>query len=98
MRRALVGIVPDKVLNRKQGSFAPPPETKEEVPIVWPDAGEVGRHILSSSLGIVDPDRFLEALEKARRNEEVPTDSLKRTLTLESWLRHLASQGVLRVN
>ena len=51
--------------------------------------------MVSSSIGIVDPDRFAEALQKARRNEDVPIGSLKRTLTLESWLRHLTLQGVL---
>jgi asparagine synthase (glutamine-hydrolysing) len=94
MRRALVGIVPDEILNRKQKPFAPP-ETKKEVSMVWPGLDEVGWRMVSSSLGIIDPDRFLEVLQKARRNEEVPIESLKRTLTLESWFRHLTIQGVL---
>jgi hypothetical protein len=34
-------------------------------------------------------------LQKARRNEEMSIDSVKRTLFIESWLRHLTSQGVL---
>ena len=53
--------------------------------------GGVGQHIVGSSVGIIDPDRFAEALQKAQRNEDVSIGSLKRTLTLESWLRHLTT-------
>jgi hypothetical protein len=56
---------------------------------------EIGQYIVSGAIGIVDPDRFAEAMQKARRNEDVPIASLNRTLTLESWLRHLTLQGVL---
>jgi asparagine synthase (glutamine-hydrolysing) len=94
MKRALVGIVPDELLNRKPKSFAPP-ETKKVVSTEWPNFMHVGWRMVSSSLGIVDADRFWEALRKPRRNEEVSIESLKRTLMLESWLRHLAIQGVL---
>jgi len=94
MRRALVGIVPDKLLNRKQKSFAPP-ETKKEISTEWPNLIDAGWRMVSGSLGIVDPDRFWEALQQARR-KEVPIEGVKRTLLLESWLRHLTSQGVLK--
>jgi asparagine synthase (glutamine-hydrolysing) len=94
MKRALVGIVPDKVLNRKKKE-AVPQESPKGSPKEPPYLPEIGQHIVSSAIGIVDPDRFAEALQKARRNEDVPIGSLNRTLTLESWLRHLTLQGVL---
>lgn len=94
MRRALVGIVPDELLNRKQKSFAPS-DTKKEVSSVWPSLNEIGQAMVSSSIGIIDSHRLLEALKRAQRNEEVPIQSLNRTLFLESWLRHLTAQGVL---
>jgi hypothetical protein len=43
----------------------------------------------------MDPRRFLEALHNARQNEEISIGTLIKTLTLESWLRHLTIQGVL---
>ena len=99
MKRALVGIVPDEILNRKKKGIAPQKTLKnvsvENASTEWPCLAEIGQHIVGSSIGIVDPNRFWEALQKARRNEEVPIESLKSTLTLESWLRHLTSQGLL---
>jgi asparagine synthase (glutamine-hydrolysing) len=94
MKRALVGIVPDEVLNRKKREAVPQesPKGSPKEPLYLP---EIGQHITSGAIGIVDPDRFAEALQKARRNEDVPIGSLNRTLTLESWLRHLTLQGVL---
>jgi asparagine synthase (glutamine-hydrolysing) len=94
MKRALVGIVPDELLNRRRKAFVPSKARKDSA-TEWPSLMEVGQHIRSSSIGIVDRDRFAEALQKARHNEEVPIGDLKRTLTLESWLRHLTIQGVL---
>jgi asparagine synthase (glutamine-hydrolysing) len=94
MKRALVGIVPDEVLNRKKRD-AVPQESPKGSPKERPHLPDIGQHIVSSSIGIVDPDRFAEALQKARRNEDVPIGSLSRTLTLESWLRHLAARGLL---
>jgi asparagine synthetase B (glutamine-hydrolysing) len=94
MKRALIGIVPDELLNRKKTRTCPQ-EPKEEISTEWPSLAEMGWHIVGSSIGIINADRFFKALQKARRNEEVPIESLKRTLTLESWLRHLTIQGVL---
>jgi len=61
----------------------------------WPTLLEMGQHFVSTSIGIIDSDRFTESLRKAPHDEEVPLDILRRTLELESWLRHLTIQGVL---
>jgi asparagine synthase (glutamine-hydrolysing) len=100
MKRALVGIVPDEILNRKKKETVAKESSKhvatERTSIEWPTPLEIGQHMISGCVGIIDPDRFKSALEKVRRgNEEAPIESLKRTLTLESWLRHLTLQGVL---
>jgi hypothetical protein len=94
MKRALVGVVPDEILNRKKREDVPQ-ESPKSSPREPPYLPEIGQHITCGVIGIVDPDRFVEALQKARRNEDVPIGSLNRTLTLESWLRHLTLQGVL---
>jgi len=94
MKRALVGIVPDEILNRRKREIVSQERPKGTL-TVWPSLVEIGRQIVGSAAGIIDPDRFAEALQKARHNEEVPIESLKRTLTLESWLRHLTVHKVL---
>lgn len=94
MRRALVGIVPKEVLNRRRKP-AVIQEPKTDNLAESATVGEIGQHMVSGSMGIVNPNRFLEALHKAGHNEEVLVEGLKRTLTLESWLRHLTNQGVL---
>jgi asparagine synthase (glutamine-hydrolysing) len=94
MKRALAGIVPDGLLNRRRKTFVPP-EPKKDSLTEWPSLVEMGQHITSGTIGIVDPDRLAEALQKARHNEDVPSVSLKRAVTLESWLRHLTIEGVL---
>ncbi len=94
MKRALVGIVPDELLNRRPKAFVPQEPMKDNS-TEWPNLVEMGQHIVSSSIGIIDPNRFWGTLEKARGNEEIRVGDLKRALLLESWLRHLAIQGIL---
>jgi asparagine synthase (glutamine-hydrolysing) len=89
MRRALVGIVPDEVLNRKRKAFvvrAPLPAAPTELA----SPSETGSGMVASSLGIIDLRIFSEALELARRGFEVPMVPLLRTLGIESWLRRLS--------
>jgi asparagine synthase (glutamine-hydrolysing) len=94
MRRALVGIVPHEILNRK-GNALVQQEASRHISTEWPSLAEMGQRMVSSSIGIIDPVRFQEALQKARRHERVSIERLMRTLMIESWLRHLVVQGVL---
>jgi len=97
MRRALVGIVPDEILNKKGKAFvarAPLVRISNE----WTHWAEMTQHMVSSSLGIVDSERLLEALQKGRRGEEVPTIILMRTLFLEEWLRDLRKLGIVSLD
>jgi len=94
MRRALVGIVPDEILNRRGKAFV------ARSPMVaisndWAHFAEMTQNMLSSSLGIVDSERISEALQKVRRGEEVPMVTLRRTLFLESWLKDLRALGII---
>jgi len=93
-KRALVGIIPGELLNRRKKA-AVPQEPKKPSPIGSPSLLEIGQHIVGGAVGIIAPDRFLKAVQKAQHNKEVPVDCLRRTLLLESWLRHLATRGVL---
>jgi len=97
MRRALVGIVPDEILNRKTKAFV------ARSPMVsisndWAHYAEMTHNMLSSSLGIVDSDRISVALRKVRRGEEVPIITLRRTLFLEDWLKDLRALGFINLD
>ena len=56
------------------------------------------QNMLSSSLGIVDPERVSEALQKVRRGEEAPIVVLMRTLFLEEWLKDLRALGIINLD
>lgn len=94
IRRALVGIVPYELLNRKRKAFV------ARAPMVfifteWASLVEMSRNMTSGSLGIVDPKSFSGALQKARQGQAVPIATIMRTLGIEFWLRSLCKQRVL---
>jgi len=94
MRRALVGVVPDEILNRKTKAFV------ARSPLVaistdWAHFVGITQDMLSGSLGIVDSERLHAALQKARRGEQLPMVMLNRTLCLEGWLKDLRSLGIV---
>jgi asparagine synthase (glutamine-hydrolysing) len=97
MRRALVGIVPDEILNRKTKAFV------ARSPMVaisndWNHFAQMTQDMLSNSLGIVDQERISDALQKVRRGEEVPMITLRRTLCLEEWLKDLRALGIINLD
>jgi asparagine synthase (glutamine-hydrolysing) len=94
MKRALVGIVPDELLNRRRKPFPSLGPGKTSSP-AWPSFSEVGQPMVCADLGIIDVPKFREALQKARGNEPVHSAGLTQILTIESWLRHLTVHGVL---
>lgn len=88
MRRALRGIVPDEILNRRRKASA------SRAPLVaisaeWASLVRVTERMMGEDLGIVDGKSFSEALRKARYGGDVPIGALIRTLDLEFWLRNL---------
>ena len=94
MRRALAGIVPDEVLNRRRKAFV----TRGPLAVAPPDwttmiAASGG--MISGSLEIVNARAFAEALQEARQGHDVPLVTLVRTMRLEYWLRHLRAAGLL---
>jgi asparagine synthase (glutamine-hydrolysing) len=94
MRRALVGIVPDEILNRKTKAFVAR-SSMVAISNNWVHFAEMTQNMLSSSLEIVASERILEALQKIRRGEQVPIVTLKRTFFLEGWLRDLRALGII---
>jgi asparagine synthase (glutamine-hydrolysing) len=97
MRRSLIGIVPDEILNRKRKAFV------VRAPLVaisndWVNLIHVTHNMVSSSLGIVDSERFLAVLQMGRRGEEIPTATVLRTLRIEGWLRNLRTTGIIKLD
>lgn len=85
MRRALAGIVPDEVLNRKRKAFV----TRTPLLALASDvmSSDFAQGKVLAAMGIIDQERFAEALKEARVGLEVPIVGLLRTFVLESWLR-----------
>jgi asparagine synthase (glutamine-hydrolysing) len=94
MRRALVGIVPDELLNRKRKAFVVR-GPMASIGAQWTDLMELTQQMLASELGIVDSVRFTSALREAHERREVALVPLLRTLLTESWLRKLQACSVL---
>lgn len=94
MRRALIGIVPNELLNRKRKAFVargPRVVMAEELPHLL----EIGQHLVTSSLGIADSTGFVQALHRIRQGADVPMVTLMRTLGIEIWLRNLTARHIL---
>jgi len=94
MRRALVGIVPAELLNRKRKAYVAR-GSLAALSAQWPALIALTENMVSSSLGFVDRKSFLQAVPRARHGEDVPIIALMRTLHIELWLRHLRNNGVL---
>jgi asparagine synthase (glutamine-hydrolysing) len=97
MRRALVGIVPSEILNRKTKAFVSR-SPRVAISNDWAHFTQMTHNMLSSSLGIVDPERISEALQKVRQGQEVPMIALQRTFCLEGWLRDLHALGIINLD
>jgi asparagine synthase (glutamine-hydrolysing) len=97
MRRALAGIVPGEILNRKRKAFV----TRKPFLLLKAESAKLtamASGMLNSAMGFIDPQRFSEILQSACRGRDIPIVPLKRTLLIEDWLRALQPWGVLTAN
>jgi asparagine synthase (glutamine-hydrolysing) len=88
LRRALVGTVPDEILNRRRKAYP------SRAPVLAVSKHSqtliaMAPHMVSTFLGIVDHKALCTVLEKARDGQEIPIVFLARTLAVESWLESL---------
>jgi asparagine synthase (glutamine-hydrolysing) len=95
MRRALAGIVPNDILQRKRKAFAAKSPTKMILG-EWTRLIRKQARIVSSDFGIVDAAAFQEEVKNARRGQEVHTVAMMRAMLVESWLRTITSRGLLK--
>jgi asparagine synthase (glutamine-hydrolysing) len=94
MRRALSGVVPDALLNRKRKAYvarAPLASLSTQCA----ELAQISRQMVSSSFGIVDAKGFLDVIQRARDGHMILMVNLMRTLQMESWLRALVNQGLI---
>jgi asparagine synthase (glutamine-hydrolysing) len=88
MRRALAGVVPDEILNRKRKAFVSR-TLLAAISNKWASLFEMSQHCRTAAHGIVNIEDLLETLQRQRRGEVVPFVWLLRTLAVETWLSNL---------
>lgn len=93
LKRSLLGVVPDEVLNRKRKIISRPRTTITQSE--WSTFRDAEVPKVSERFGFVDSARFHEALEQTQLGSAVPLYILMKTRTLEFWLRHLMRWKVL---
>lgn len=96
MRRALVGIVPNEVLNRKRKAYV------ARTPLAalsaqYASLVEMGQEMVTSALDIADSATLREALQRARDGRESRIVQLIRTIEVEAWLRQMTARNVFSV-
>jgi asparagine synthase (glutamine-hydrolysing) len=92
MRRALTGIVPDELLQRKRKAYV----ARRPMIVVSAISSELmkmSRDMLSVHLGFVVQSEFARTVEQATGGLEVPLIPLMRTIALELWLRSLQNKA-----
>jgi asparagine synthase (glutamine-hydrolysing) len=97
MRRALVGIVPDEVLNRKRKAYV------SRTPMAalsaqYASLVEMSQRMATSAWGITNSAAVCEALQRARDGLEGRIVQLIRTMEVEAWLRQTTARNVFSVN
>ena len=91
MRRALRGIVPEEVLQRRRKAVV----TRAPFSTIsdnWRAVQKMTENMVSREVGIVTAPAFARALERARNGTEAAALPLLRTLLIELWLSNLRDQ------
>lgn len=95
MRRALRGIVPAEVIDRRRKGFVSR-GPRAAISLEWQRLSELSKHMLSSRYAVVDEQSFNAALLAIKNSDQIPMVKLMRTAVLEAWLRNLDCHHVLR--
>ena len=93
MRRALKGIVPDEVLNRRRKAFV----IRAPIITISEQLARIGeeKELMMSSFDLVDRAQLLEEMRRIVCGADVPIVPLLRALTLEAWVSALVGRKVL---
>lgn len=96
MRRSLIGIVPEEILNRKRKAYVAR-SSNTAIVAEWNRVSQQRHKLSSAELGIVIAEKFAAAIEKVRQGHDLPIVPLFRTLALEAWLSQLAERRGFRL-
>lgn len=88
IRRALVGIVPQEILDRKRKAYVARAPLAA-ISMEWLSLTEMTHHMFSGSQRIIVPEAYQKGLQRAREGTDPMVVPLMRTLELEFWLRQL---------
>lgn len=97
MRRAVRGIVPDKVLDRKRKAHVvrgPMLAILSNSTLV----SDLCNDMVTAALGVVDQGAINAALEKVQHGCSIALVPFLRTLAMEGWLRSLLPSGIVRID
>ena len=92
MRRAMAGIVPDEVLNRRRKAFV------SRAPMEALTCKTIDLALLGHSLRVVDAACLNDCMQAALQGREIPMTTALRTVILERWLRHVVQRGIIQIN
>ena len=95
MRRSLVGIVPDEILNRKRKAFLVRSPIRSML-AEWQEISGTGVPMMAESLGFVDQSRFAQDLHQAETCGAIDVVAAQRVLGFEVWLRQQVGEGLLQ--
>ena len=94
MRRAMSGLVPAEILNRRRKAFV----VRAYLDGIVSQRNRlmsVCDRMVSGSFDIIDAQNFRLAIERAPTDPNFPLVALLRTLNIEFWLRSICEAGVL---
>jgi asparagine synthase (glutamine-hydrolysing) len=97
MRRALDGVVPNAILQRRRKAFvsrSPLIEFKRHSAFVV----SLTEHLLTEELRVVESSAVMKAIEDACQGKEIPLAHLLRVFVLESWLRSAVQTKYVKWN
>jgi len=95
MRRALTGIVPHEILERRRKAFV------VRCPMVGatralPSLANLCSNMLLEGLGFTDPGRLLDTFIRLSHGQEENIIMLMRAVKLEMWLRDLCERTIIK--
>jgi asparagine synthase (glutamine-hydrolysing) len=96
MRRSLVGIIPQEILDRKRKAFVAR-EPLAAVVAEWSRLDALHRGMRLGTLGIIDTQAFYELLKTTRQGGEVSIVTLMRAIAIEYWLQTVAVRPANRL-
>lgn len=97
MRRALAGIVPDAIRNRKRKAFV----SRTPLATIAAHHAELAAMFcqpVASTLGIADSAAISLALQRARDGQEGRIVQLLRIMEVETWLRQMSAHTALTLD